>query len=159
MCHCYPGGQEVAGWAVSCEGLESGCPTLPSARVPTCCLGPPALCLGWEGRLRTSQVTPCPAPPCRATARAGLRVHGDRAGEQLHGLQNAKYEGWYMALRARADPARAPRPGSTSAKSTSAGGCPAATTPPSRACASSSSTTPPFMARRAAARGLGPEPR
>lgn len=26
MCHCCPGGQEVAGWAAACEGLESGCP-------------------------------------------------------------------------------------------------------------------------------------
>lgn len=118
MCHCCPGGQEVAGWAAGCEGLESGCPGRGwgcSSCLPCHLLGcPPAV---W-GRLPSASVggvlrtepsnalsAPHPHPHLQSNGKGKDCVFTEIVLENNYtALQNAKYEGWYMAFTRKGRP-------------------------------------------------------
>ena len=112
MCHCYPGGQEVAGWAASCQGLESGCPGRGWGCPPCHLLGcPPAV---WGrlpsasdgGGFRTEPGDTVSGPPYLQSNGKGKDCVFTEIvlGNNYTALQNAKYEGWYMAFTRKGRP-------------------------------------------------------
>lgn len=117
MCHCCPGGQEVAGWAVGCEGLGSGCPGRGWGRAQA----PLAICWGAhllsgaagplphkEGGSITPRLPPHPyLPPnyLQSNGKGKDCVFTEIVLENNYtALQNAKYEGWYMAFTRKGRP-------------------------------------------------------
>lgn len=118
MCHCCPGGQEVAGWAAACEGLESGCPGGGGAVTrahPAICWGAhllsgaacPLPLLGGGGDVSgQSPVTPRVWPHyLQSNGKGKDCVFTEIVLENNYtALQNAKYEGWYMAFTRKGRP-------------------------------------------------------
>lgn len=107
MCHCCPEGQEVAGWAVGFEGLESGCADRGCGQVLCPChlLGCAPAVRRWRAA-SCGGLLNCVWPPyLQSNGKGKDCVFTEIVLENNYtALQNAKYEGWYMAFTRKGRP-------------------------------------------------------